>query len=171
LQSQDQQFDWVFVSDGLHHCSRPHAALLEMYRVCKKGIIVVESRDNLLMRLATRLGIADEYEVRAVRTNGGHSGGVDNTSVPNYVFRWTERELKKTLRSFDPSGPQAFRFYSTVSIPDRLTNPILRGVAERVAQRFKSRGNTFAMVATRPSAVWPWLEVRDGDVVFRSSDT
>ena len=41
---QDESFDVVIVHEGLHHCSSPHKALLEMYRVSKKGILVVSKR-------------------------------------------------------------------------------------------------------------------------------
>ena len=59
-------FDYTFVSDGLHHCSSPHSALGQMYLAAKKGVIVIESRDSLLVRLATRCGLAAEYELQMV---------------------------------------------------------------------------------------------------------
>ncbi|MGA7305156.1 MAG: methyltransferase domain-containing protein, partial [Rhodothermales bacterium] len=36
LSYDDGAFDVVFVADGLHHCSSPHLALTEMYRVARK---------------------------------------------------------------------------------------------------------------------------------------
>ncbi len=63
LEYPDGAFDFTFVSDGLHHCDSPHRALLEMYRVARKGVIVFESRDSLAMRLAARLGLTGDYEL------------------------------------------------------------------------------------------------------------
>ena len=91
-----------------HHTSAPHGAVLEMYRVARRGIIVVESRDSVLMRAANRLGFAAEHEVAAVIDNAFLSGGLNNTEVPNYVYRWTEAEFTKTVRSFNPIGPPHF---------------------------------------------------------------
>ena len=51
------------------------------------------------MRVAQRLGVVDEYELTAVADNGLPAGGVRNSPVPNYVYRWTEREVEKTIAS------------------------------------------------------------------------
>lgn len=96
----DGSFDWAVVSAGLHHCRSPHRAVLELYRVARRGILGLESRDSASMRLAVRLGLVDEYEVTAVAAHGLAAGGVANTAVPNYVYRWTEREFEKTIASF-----------------------------------------------------------------------
>ena len=45
LSYDDRSFDWVVVVDGLHHCTSPHKALCEMYRVSRRGVVVVESRN------------------------------------------------------------------------------------------------------------------------------
>jgi SAM-dependent methyltransferase len=152
----DRSFDFAFVSDGLHHCSQPHRALAEMYRVSRKGVIVVESRDSAAVRVAARLGLAREYEVEAVTTNGGARGGVDDTAIPNHVYRWTEREFEKTLRSLDPTGPITFRFFYALTLPTRLRR--LKRVEKPARWLLKKQCNTFAMVAFRPTAVWPWLD-------------
>jgi ubiquinone/menaquinone biosynthesis C-methylase UbiE len=39
LSFEDEAFDYVFVHAGLHHCASPHRALLEMYRVARRGIM------------------------------------------------------------------------------------------------------------------------------------
>jgi SAM-dependent methyltransferase len=176
----DGSFDFAFVTDGLHHCSAPHQALLEMYRVARKGIIVVESRDSLLMRTATRLGLSPEYEVEAVIGSEFVRGGTDNTCVPNYIYRWTEVEFEKTIRSFNPVGRHAFRFFYGLNLPYelagwkkhsvklrviRVADPLLRGLT----RLFKRQCNTLAMVALKPRIpddLWPWLAVDDRQIVF-----
>lgn len=42
LNFQDGEFDVVFISYVLHHCSNPAAVLLEAKRVCRKRVIVFE---------------------------------------------------------------------------------------------------------------------------------
>ena len=44
---------------------------------------------------------SEEYELSAVKKNI-NTGGVDNTNVPNYVYRWTEREIIKLIKSYKP---------------------------------------------------------------------
>jgi SAM-dependent methyltransferase len=176
----DGSFDFSFVTDGLHHCSAPHQALLEMYRVARKGIIVVESRDSLLMRTATRFGLSPEYEVEAVIGSEFVRGGRDNTCVPNYIYRWTEADFEKSIQSFDPVGKHTFQFFYDLNLPYelaewkksslklrviRVADPLLRGMT-RV---FKRQCNTLAMVALKPRIpedLWPWLTVEDGQIVF-----
>lgn len=167
LTFQDGEFDFAFVSDGLHHCSSPHRALLEMYRVSRKGVIAVEARDSLLMRLATRLGLSQAYEV-----GDGRGGlGVGGTSVPNYIYRWTEREFKKTLQSWDPTGRHDFRFMYELNLPPQRimkTKSRPRRAAIRLAAplamlcslAFKKQCNSLAMIALKPQApddLWPWI--------------
>jgi SAM-dependent methyltransferase len=180
LQFAAGSFDFAFVADGLHHCSCPHRALLEMYRVARKGIVIVESRDSLLMRTANRLGLSPEYEVEAVVGCEFKAGGVDNSAIPNYIYRWTESDFKKAIRSFDPCGNQTFRFFYGLNLPYELagwkksslkirvitvTAPLLRGAT----YFFKKQRNTFGMVALKPHIprdLWPWLKVEDEDIVF-----
>lgn len=176
----DQTFDFVFVADGLHHCSSPHAALLEMYRVARRGIVVVESRDSLIMRLANRLGLSPEYELEAVFDHDGIAGGLNNSAVPNFIYRWTEREFRKVVRSFNPRGRHLFRFYYGLNLPRETAafrkNPAksitislaapLVGLITRVLPR---QCNSFAMVALKPSLpadLWPWLRLRGDDAAL-----
>jgi len=120
LSYEDGAFDLTVVSAGLHHCRSPHRALLELYRVARVAAIALESRDSALMRLAVRLGVVDEYELAAVAAHGLRSGGVANTSTPNYVYRWTEREVEKTLASFAPHARHRIRFFREFELPETL---------------------------------------------------
>jgi SAM-dependent methyltransferase len=182
LNYDDNSFDFAFVTDGLHHCSSPHRAMLEMYRVARRGIIVIESRNSLLMRTANRLGLSPEYEVEAVVGSEFKSGGVNNTDIPNYIYRWTESDFEKAIRSFDPMGKQDFRFFYGLNLPYELAgwkksslkfyvvkvaDPLLRGFT-RV---FKRQCNTLAMIALKPRIpddLWPWLKLQNGNVVFNA---
>jgi len=175
-------FDHVFVSDGLHHCDSPHRGLLEMFRVARKSVIVFESRDSLLMRMANRLGLVPQFEVEAVIGSGLSHGGVNNTEVPNFVYRWTEREFEKTIASFHPVGPCRFRYFYSMNLPTArvgMSGSFLKTLAVRLAVPVAkllewvvpSQGNSFCMLAHKPgeAELWPWLEMRDRKVQFRRS--
>ncbi|MGH8515830.1 MAG: methyltransferase domain-containing protein [Panacagrimonas sp.] len=179
LTFEDRAFDFAFVSDGLHHCSSPHRALVEMYRVAGKGVIVIESRDSLLMRAAVALGLSQEYEVSAVQYNNSELGGVDNSEIPNFIYRWTEREFVKSIRANHPVGRHRFHFVYGFNVPgfsmrsDRVAKAVklglnlMAGVLSLIARR---QGNAFAMIALRPTVpadLWPWLSLENGKVRMR----
>lgn len=111
LSFEDSSFDNVIVHAGLHHCYSPHQALCEMFRVASKNVIVFESQDSILMRLFERLGFVLEYELDAVIASQGRSGGVNNLPIPNYVYRWTPREVEKIIRALDPIREPDVLFY------------------------------------------------------------
>ena len=70
-----------------------------MYRIAKYGALIIESNDSLIMRLSVKLNFSEDFEKSALSQN---VGGVDGSNVPNYVYRWTERELKKLFYSYQP---------------------------------------------------------------------
>jgi len=94
-------YDYVVVHASIHHTSRPHNILLEMYRIAKYGILVIESNDSFVMRLSVRLNFSEDFEESALNKNI-YVGGVDGSNIPNYVYRWTEREVKKLFYSYQP---------------------------------------------------------------------
>jgi len=177
LTYDDDSFDWGLVVDGLHHCPSPHAGLLELYRVARKGVIAFEARDSALMRLAARSGLTGEYEVEAVVAHEGLAGGVDNTAVPNHVYRWTEAEFEKTIRSFDPTGEPRFRYFYGLHLPwdaadmsrSDLKRRVLR-VAEPVLRATttvaKKQRNSIGMVVEKPAGLHPWLRATESGVEF-----
>jgi len=182
LSFENDTFDAVVVHAGLHHCHSPHRALAEMYRVARRAVVLVEARDSLLVRLAAKLGYTDDYEVEAVVANGYVAGGVANSSVPNYVYRWTERELEKFARALDPTGTPYLRYVYGLRLPfQRLAmhkNPAKRlvarlssglvGVVQKIAPR---QGNYFGAIIRKErdsSALFPWLvSAEPGPVINR----
>jgi ubiquinone/menaquinone biosynthesis C-methylase UbiE len=179
LEFRDGSFDLVVVSAGLHHCASPHRALLEMLRVARVGILAIESRDSLLMRLAIRAGAIREYELEAVVAHGFVAGGVRNSAVPNYVYRWTERELEKTVASYAPHGRHRFRYFRQFELPDtllamrrnRLSTLAIRAsepLVAAIARLFPGQANLFAFAVLKPELprdLQPWLRLEGGEVV------
>ena len=165
----EKSFPWVVVVDGLHHCTSPHRALTEMYRTCFVGVIAIEARDSLLMRLAIRLGFSSSYELEAVQAQGGLSGGLENGPIPNHIYRWTEREFRKTIRSCDPTGEHGFNFFYGLNLPYETADlrgwtlrKLLLKPAEHVLRvltwLLPKQRNSIAMIASRPECSHPWID-------------
>jgi SAM-dependent methyltransferase len=178
LTYQDGEFDFCIAHNGLHHCVSPHRGLLEMFRVARTGIIVFEPRDSLLARAGVRLKFGQDYETAAVAANGGVAGGVRNTAIPNYVYRWTEREIEKTISSFCPSGQSRFVYRYALRIPwgrlqmmnNRAFLWLVRALQPGLRLCFRclpKQANGFAFIVLKPQLpgdLQPWLELRDGEV-------
>jgi len=176
LSYPDEVFEFALVSAGLHHCRSPHRALLELYRVVSDGLLALESRDSLLMRAAVALGLADEYEVTAVVAHGLRAGGVRNSSLPNYVYRWTEREVRKTIASHAPHARHRLLFFRELEAPasvlDMRVNPLwgralrlFEPAAALLTRLVPSQSNLFAFAVLKPElpqGLQPWLELVDG---------
>jgi SAM-dependent methyltransferase len=168
LSFSDAAFDFAVVNAGLHHCQSPHRALLEMYRVARRGVIVVEARDSRTMRLATRLRLTTEYEIVPVALG---SVGMRDSGYPNYVYRWTEREVRKTISSFAPHLRHEIEFFYGLSLPVPHENArrSVKNALIEAAQPFArllfrvvpSEGNLFAFSirkAQAPDDLQPWMK-------------
>jgi SAM-dependent methyltransferase len=176
----DDEFDFCIVHNGLHHCHSPHRALLEMYRIARVGLLVFEPRDGMLVRLGVRLNVGQEYEVAAVFDNDMTFGGVRNSELPNYVYRWTPNEVRKAIRTFAPIGKHRFAFYYALRVPwERLrllrnrlylvgvvtVLPLLKALSLLVP----ALCNNFAFLVLKPRVpadLFPWLAVNDGRVTL-----
>ena len=179
LTCRDDEYDFCIAHNGLHHCMSPHRGLLEMVRVASKGVIVFEPRDSFLTRCGVRLQFGQDYETAAVAANGGVAGGVRNTAIPNYVYRWTEREIEKTISSFCPWGRSRFIYRYALRIPwgrlQMMNRPVflwlirlLQPALRLLFRCFPKQANGFAFVVLKPQVpndLQPWLQVgRDGGV-------
>ena len=129
---KDNSFDFVVAHAAIHHTSKPHASILEMYRVAKEACIIIEAKDSILMRFLVFFKLAEEYEQSAIG-NGNNVfadyGGVDNSNIPNYVYRWTEREIIKLIKSYQPKKQIKIKFeykYDFLNILDKIKNKILK---------------------------------------------
>ena len=173
----DGSFDLAVVSAGLHHCRSPHRALLELYRVASVAALAIESRDSALMRVAIRLGAVDEYELSAVAAHDLRSGGVANTSTPNYVYRWSEREVEKTVASFAPHARHRIRFFREFELPEALVEidqgarasvlRLARPVVTWITRVLPRQANLFAFVIEKPRLpddLQPWMQADGTDL-------
>jgi SAM-dependent methyltransferase len=177
----DDSFDYVIAHATLHHCRRPHAVLLEMYRVASKRAVFIEARDSLTMRALERTGVTQVYETTAVHFNDGERGGVDDTSVPNFIYRWTEREVEKTVCAYAPHHDLRFEYLYGLAMPQTpaaiKNSRVVRAVAcvgRPLIRLFMSlsprQQNLFAACICKPGEqdrLKPWLcRTDDGRVTF-----
>jgi len=176
LNFPDNAFDLVVACAGLHHCYSPHRALLECYRVARRCVAVLEARDALLSRIAARMGVVDEYEITAVVGNNCKFGGLRNSSVPNYIYRWTEREVTKAVATYAPyTRPHILWFHAfeppfvVLKVRKTIKALILLYVAYPalwlITRVFKSQCNLLGFAVMKPdlsSDMFPWLELKEG---------
>ena len=103
----DASFDVSIVHQGLHHCRSPHRALLEMYRVARRGLVVFEPHDTFLTRIGVRMGVGQQYEVAAVAANDLQRVAVCRTQ--RYPTTSTDgphaRPVRRWLRTTRPGFP------------------------------------------------------------------
>jgi SAM-dependent methyltransferase len=171
----DNEFDVAIVRNGLHHCHSPHRALLEMYRVARKVAIAFEARDSLLMKAARRASFTPEFELEAVSDEGFESGGLMNGPIPNFIYRWTEWEVVKTVRSFDPAHVDDVRFFYGLLLPTlrfehvkapvkRIVLKLLAPVVRAFVMFFPKQGNQFGFAIFKTGRLQEWLEDQNGKI-------
>jgi len=182
----DDSFPVVFAHAVLHHCRSPQKALGEMTRVCQKHVFFLEPNDSWALRLLVRLGFSFPYEIAAVVANGYTQGGVRNGPVPNFIYRWTAREVVKSIsaynpeRHFDVRSHAYWDFYVNDNELLARKESRVAALAERVGPRTfisllrlsqsllnvlppsRSQGNKF-FCAISKGELQPWIDVQNGN--------
>ena len=99
LTFKDNEFDYVLIKEAFHHFPRPWIALYEAFRVCKKGVILIEPNDqishksNFLKRLIKKI-------FNLFKRLKGAKCTIDSYSfekVGNFIYTTNSRELEKFL--------------------------------------------------------------------------
>lgn len=156
-----------------------------MYRVAKKGVLAVESRDSILMRFLEKLQITPVYEHAAVYFNDCKYGGVNNTEIPNFVYRWTEREVEKTIQAYGTSFKHNFSYRYGNAYPStpkleakgglKTTFLVLmRPFYWLFAKIFVKQQNLFAFYIDKPAeqeSLFPWLNFDEKEQKIKFNKT
>jgi SAM-dependent methyltransferase len=100
MELADNSYDLVLAHEVLHHCRSPHKALLEMLRVSRRHVILIEPNNSLAMRVLLMLRFSFPYELPAVIASGFRTGGVRDSSIPNYIYRWNPVDVYQTTASY-----------------------------------------------------------------------
>jgi SAM-dependent methyltransferase len=166
-----ESFDYVVIHAVIHHASSPHKVLTEMYRVARKGILAFEAHDSVILRFLERYGFTQTYEHAAVYYNDCKYGGMNNTEIPNYIYRWTEREIEKTIQSYAPYCKHKFVYRYGIAFPctPELENngqlkvillKFMRPLFGIFVKLFSKQQNLFAFYVEKPTilnSLFPWL--------------
>jgi SAM-dependent methyltransferase len=187
----DNSYDIVFVHEVIHHCRSPHRALCEMLRVAKRRVLMMEPNDSGFMSLLTRLRLSFPFEVAAVVNNDYVRGGVRNSQIPNFIFRWNEHEVYKLACTF--LAEHELRVYADPywhfnaderMLADRKQTKIgsITGLigaknflrilhdAQRILNKvptLRGQGNKFFCCIEKSADLRAWLQLeRDGQIVF-----
>jgi SAM-dependent methyltransferase len=183
-------YDLVLAHEVLHHCRSPHRALCEMLRTSRKYIIFMEPNDSLAMRLLVKMRFSFPYELPAVIDHAGKSGGLRDSAVPNFIYRWNRNELSKTVSSYFAEyvfSVQAHPYWD-FNIDDKelalrnqtklsiITNIIgakhfLKALkfAQKLFNRIpflRNQGNKFLCLVEKQSELKPWLDFKGNQIVF-----
>lgn len=171
LSFSSESFDYVVIHAAIHHASSPHKVINEMYRVARKGVLAFEARDSVIMRLLEKLGVTQVYEHAAVFYNDSKYGGVNNTEIPNYIYRWTEREIEKTIASYAPYCKHKFIYKYGTAFPCTpesenkgkykvLLLRFIRPLFYVFVKLFPKQQNLFSFYIEKPvilNSLFPWL--------------
>ena len=177
LTPEDGSYDVVLVHSGLHHLRCPLKGVTEMYRVARKGVIGFEPNLNLFTKLGARMGFGQRWEHAAVYFNEMKWGGVENTEIPNYVYRFRADDIRQTANTYHPVADHDCRFWYSTRFPDRLLsvrNPLIRIPSKVGAPLFELAGSLLPALANNlsfwirkphlPQELLPWLEQQDGKI-------
>ena len=186
----DNSYPIVFAHAILHHCRCPHKALGEMVRVAQQHVFFFEPNDSFALRFLVRNGFSFPYELSAVAAQEYLRGGLRDGPIPNYIYRWTEREAAKCVAAYHPERQFAVRAHP---FWDFYVNEyeILSRRESRVAQLalklgpgnfinllhfgqtilnllppLRAQGNKF-FCAISKKELQPWIELREGDYYLK----
>ena len=129
----ERSFDLGVRVRGLTTARLPHRAAGEMYPGVPGGIVAIELRDTRADALAVRRGHGRCLRVGRGQPIRGFAPGSGQHQRSQPVYRWTEAEVVKTLRSYDPTGePQVeFRYGLTPAPPPTATGRRRRLAGQR----------------------------------------
>jgi SAM-dependent methyltransferase len=181
----DDSYPVVFAHAVLHHCRCPQKAVGEMVRVAQKHVFFLEPNDSWTLRLLVRLGFSFPYELAAVAAHDYIHGGMRDGPIPNYIYRWTEREVSKCVAAYHPERQFDIRAYpywdfyvNEYELLNRKESHVVR-LAHKVGPRnfiavlhlgqmilnlfpsLRARGNKF-FCAVSKRELHPWILSRDG---------
>jgi SAM-dependent methyltransferase len=185
IQLPDDSYSIVFAHTVLHHCRCPHKALGEMVRVARQHVFFLEPNDSWTFRLLVRLKFTFPYEVGITVACDYSKGGMRNGSIPNYIYRWTEHEVKKCVAAYHPErrisvracsywgfwvegeddllrrkGPRTAKLARTLG-PGNFMRLLHTGQAAlNVLPPLRAQGNRF-FCAISKGDLQPWIEARN----------
>lgn len=114
LSLADNAVDFVLCKESYHHFPRPYAALYEMIRVSKKGIVLIEPQDPV-SKMPILLFFTNLFTGSPKILNKIWKNRFSYETVGNFVYKVSEREFEKfaaalnlPLLAFKPINPNFY---------------------------------------------------------------
>jgi hypothetical protein len=186
----DNSYPVVFGHAILHHCRCPYKAVGEMVRVSQQHVFFVEPNDSATLRLLVRAGFSFPYELAAVASQDYLHGGLRDGPIPNYIHRWTGREVSKCVAAYQPERqfevrPHPFwdfyvNEYELLSRKESHVAKLAQKLGPgnlirllRIGQAIlnlipplRAQGNKFFCIISKKE-LQPWIEMREGNYYLR----
>jgi SAM-dependent methyltransferase len=193
MELADNSYDLVLAHEVLHHCRSPHKALLEMLRVSRRHVILLEPNNSVTMQALLRLRFSFPYELPAVIASGFQTGGVRDSNIPNYIYRWNATDMYQTAASYLAESEfniytQAYwdfnvdeaelqrRSETRIGSLTKIVGPrvflaslhVFQAVVNQIPWLAK-QGNKFFGCIQKRNELKPWL-IRRGDKIWFNAD-
>lgn len=141
LEYGDRTFDFAYVHDGLHHLEDPYAAIREMARVAKRGVLIMDPAKAAMTALAVKMGIAEDVE-----DAGNEVKRLDPDSVSQCLREQGLRQVswRRTLMYYQHEPFTWFRWFEKE--PMFSTFRLAFAASNAIAGRW---GNKLTLVAKR----------------------
>lgn len=189
----DNSYPIVFAHATLHHCRSPHKAVGELVRVARQHVFFVEPNDSAALRLLVRMGYSFPFELAAVAGKDLLRGGLRDGPIPNYIYRWTEREVSKCVAAYHPERRfeiHAHPFWDFYVNEHELLirrESRVAALAQRIGPRnfitllhagqailnlfapLRGQGNKFFCAISKRD-LQPWIEMREGQYALRKQN-
>lgn len=94
LTQHDNSFDYVLCKESYHHFPRPYAAMYEMIRVTKLGVVVIEPQDPIT-KMPLLLLLSNIFSRNVFFLNKLWKNRFSFEPVGNFVYKVSEREFEK----------------------------------------------------------------------------
>ncbi|WP_293306830.1 class I SAM-dependent methyltransferase [Pedobacter sp. UBA5917] len=94
LSCADNSFDFVLCKESYHHFPRPYAAMYEMIRVARTGVVVIEPQDPIA-RMPMLLMLNNLFSRNGEFLNKLWKNRFSFEPVGNFVYKVSEREFEK----------------------------------------------------------------------------
>ena len=145
---------------------------------------------NFCERVLTRMGFSFPYEIFSVVYHGNEAGGVRDSCVPNFIYRWSADEVRKTVSSYlaeylflvhaypywdfnvdekELSMRKETRIHAITSIIGAETFLVVLRTLQKALNAIpvlRRQGNKFFCCVEKTGELRPWLTAEDDKIAF-----
>jgi hypothetical protein len=130
------------------------------------------------MRTGVRLKFTADYEIDSPFHDG--RGGVCDSEIPNFIYRWSEQEVQKTIQSFAPEYRDQFEFFYGLELPFhrlKVTGrtlklralTILSPLTWAFTKVLPRQGNRFGFAVYKTGRLQPWLTSENAQITLNQA--